>query len=251
MTQEEYETRPAPNVIVALSRVIRDMPGIKKDSQSAAAQGGYAYRGIEAITREAAPLFAKHGIVFVPKVVQWDRDQITVANKPWTDDRLLTTYRVYGPGGAEDFIEVGPIPSVGRDNSDKGTNKALTQAFKYALIQTLCIGDSKDDADGQTFERDTAPEMATVGQRKEVLERLSSLGRYPLTWIEENLPDRKNMNILTAEDYKVAVTLLEIAEKDGDVEQAAEEFVGPGDQGGHSEATPGPDDLLAFSDEPL
>jgi hypothetical protein len=64
---------------------------------------------------------------------------------------------VFGPGGAQDFIDVGPIPAIGRDNSDKGTSKCMTQAFKYALLQTLCIGDAKDDADGTTHERDPAP----------------------------------------------------------------------------------------------
>ena len=32
----------------------------------------------------------------------------------------------------------------------------MTQAFKYALIQTLCIADSKDDGDGTTAEADAA-----------------------------------------------------------------------------------------------
>lgn len=49
----------------------------------------------------------------------------------------------------DDSIEVGPLVGLGRDNADKGTNKGLTQVYKYALIQTLCIGDSKDDGDSQ------------------------------------------------------------------------------------------------------
>lgn len=156
-TTTEDETA-AGNVIEALSRVIRDLPGIGKDQQASAQQGGYRYRGIEAITREAGELFARHGIVFAPKLSRWHpRTDLTINGKPWTDERVEVTYTVYGPGGREDCIEVGPIPALGRDNSDKGTNKCLTQAFKYALIQTLCIGDAKDDADGQTHEVDQAP----------------------------------------------------------------------------------------------
>ena len=146
---------PAPNVVVALSRVMRDLPGIGKDQAASAAQGGYRYRGIEAITREVAPLFAKHGVVFVPRVHEWfEPREFLVNNKPWTDERLLVTYTVYGPGGPQDNITVGPIPAIGRDNSDKAGNKCLTQAYKYALLQTLCIADAKDDADGETWERD-------------------------------------------------------------------------------------------------
>lgn len=142
------------NVIAALARVMDEMPGIGKDQRASAQQGGYAYRGIEQITRELQPLLARHGVVFSPHRVEWRpvRDLI-VNNKPWTDEGVLVTYRVYGPGGIEDFIEV-TVPGLGRDNSDKGTNKALTQAFKYALIQTLCISDPREDNDGTIHEAD-------------------------------------------------------------------------------------------------
>lgn len=149
------EEAKAANVVEALARVMRDLPGIGKDSNAAAAQGGYSYRGIEAITRAVSPLLAKHGVVFAPQVHEWQQPrELMVNNKPWTDERLAVTYRVYGPGGRDDYIEVGPIPAIGRDNSDKGTNKCMTQAFKYALTQALCIGDGKDDGDNSTHEAD-------------------------------------------------------------------------------------------------
>ena len=147
----------ATNVIEALRRVVEELPGIGKDERASQQQGGYAYRGIEAITSAAQPLLAKHGVVFVPEVIAWDRDPLVVNGKPWTDDRMQIRYTVYGPGGTEDRIVVGPIPAVGRDNSDKGANKCMTQAFKYALLQVLCISDPKDDTDGQTHEADSRP----------------------------------------------------------------------------------------------
>lgn len=137
--------QPAGNVIAALSRVMRDLPGIGRDSKS---DQGYQYRGIEAITREAQGLLARHGVVFVPKVLSREVVDLTINNRPWTEQQAWILYTVYGPGGVEDRIEVGPFVAQGRDNSDKGMNKCMTQAFKYALLQTLCIGDAKDDADG-------------------------------------------------------------------------------------------------------
>lgn len=146
---------PAPNVIVALLRVMRDLPAIGKTDHASQEQGGYAYRGIEAITKHAQVLFAKHGVLFVPHVESWDRDEVIVGrDKVWHDDRLRVSYTVYGPGGVDDSIIVGPIAAIGRDGADKGTNKCMTQAFKYALLQALCISDKADDADGQTVEAD-------------------------------------------------------------------------------------------------
>jgi hypothetical protein len=120
-----------------------ELPAIAKDQKS---PQGYQYRGIEQITKEAQGLFAEYGIVFAPQVEMFEQRDLVVNSKPWTDQRLLVRYKVYGPGGIEDFIEV-CVPGIGRDNSDKGANKAMSQAFKYALLQVLCIADAKDDAD--------------------------------------------------------------------------------------------------------
>ncbi len=147
---------PQPsNVIEALAAVMRDVEGIGKDGKS---EQGYRYRGIEQITAALQPLLGKYGVVFVPQVTgRWTKD-LTVNNKPWTEEQFTIEYTVYGPGGVTDFIKVGPIFGFGRDNSDKGANKAMSQAFKYALLQTLCIGDSKDDGDQQTHATDSGPE---------------------------------------------------------------------------------------------
>ena len=160
MSEEQVmDEAKVPNVISALSEVMKGLPGIPKGSQSSSGGQGfsYAYRGIEAIASEAAPLLAKHGVVFVPKVESYETREIVVNQKPWTDTILHVTYTVYGPGGVSDCITVGPLIGIGRDNSDKGANKAMTQAFKYALIQTLCIADEKDDADSGSPEADAHP----------------------------------------------------------------------------------------------
>lgn len=148
--QPEVQLPPAANVIEALTRVMRELPAIGKDQEASQKQGGYAYRGIEQITRHTQGLFAKHGIVFVPHVRSYDVREIVVNSNPWTDTYELVEYTVYGPGGLEDRITVGPVLAIGRDNSDKGANKCLTQAFKYALLQALCISDAKDDGDADT-----------------------------------------------------------------------------------------------------
>jgi hypothetical protein len=138
------------------------LKGIAKDQKAGPNQGGYAYRGIEAITRQAQPLFAREGILLVPHVEAPEVFNIVVNDRPWTDTRMLVSYTVYGPGGPEDKIELGPLFAIGRDNSDKGANKCMTQAFKYALLQLLCISDAADDTDGTDAEADTPPTLTSV-----------------------------------------------------------------------------------------
>src|SRR5690606_11320769 len=44
-------------------------------------------------------------------------------------------------------VTIGPIPAEGLDSGDKATNKALSAALKYALIQTFSIP-TEDMAEG-------------------------------------------------------------------------------------------------------
>ncbi len=148
----------AANVIEALNRVMAELPGIGKDERAKPEQGGYAYRGIEAITREVQPLFARYGVLLVPSVQAHEVEHVEVGSKPWTDTRLLVSYTAYGPGGPDDRIEVGPILAIGRGGADKGANKAMTQAYKYALLQLLAVSDAKDDGDAGSVEADHRPE---------------------------------------------------------------------------------------------
>lgn len=155
--------KPA-DVIAALAAVSAEMPAIGKDGRASQAQGGYSYRGIEAIASHASGLLAKYGVVFVPDVQHVETREITVNGKPWTDTILTVGYRICGPGGPSDYVEA-TVVGIGRDNADKGANKALTQAFKYVLLQVLCIADSKDDGDSASHEADALPEPDPVDRR--------------------------------------------------------------------------------------
>ena len=151
------------NVTEALAAVMSELPGIGKDGKADPQQGGYSYRGIEHITAHAQELLGRHGVVPYPRVVGDPViTQIVVRDKPWTDTMLKVEYRFkHGPSDTEELA--GPFVGIGRDNSDKGANKAMTQTFKYALIQVLCIGDKSDDADGQSIDADERHGPALTG----------------------------------------------------------------------------------------
>lgn len=132
------------NVVQAIAAVMGELPAISKDQRS---EQGYKYRGIEQITAHIQALCAKHQVVVVPHVKSRTTKELLINSRPWTEEQLEVTYTVYGPGGPGDKIEVGPLWGLGRDNSDKGANKAETQAFKYCLLELFQIGDSEADSD--------------------------------------------------------------------------------------------------------
>ena len=143
--------RPA-NVIEALARCIRDMPAVGKDQEMNSREGGgqsYKYRSIEAVTSHASELFGRYVIVVKPHKIRRSVRDVPMGRegKIWTEDLLKVKYRIYGPGGRKDFIDTAYFHALARDNSDKGTNKAMTQAYKQCLLQLLVVGDNKDDPD--------------------------------------------------------------------------------------------------------
>lgn len=147
--------RPA-NVVAAIAAVMRELPAIGKGERS---EQGYNYRGIEQVTAHIQALCGKYGIVPVAHVLDVEVRDLTINNRPWTEHHVSVEYDIYGPGGVDDRLptRAGPFHGLGRDNSDKGINKAMTQAYKYLLIQTFIIGDRKDDGDQERSAEADAP----------------------------------------------------------------------------------------------
>jgi hypothetical protein len=146
------EEAPPKTVLEALCRVMRDLPGIDKGERNR--DQGFNYRGIEQITAALQPLLARHGIVPRPRTLAREVQEITINQKPWTDTTVQVEYVLHGLNGPEDFAVFGPYWGVGRDNSDKGTVKAMRQCYKQLWIDALCIGDKTDDPDAVTPTRD-------------------------------------------------------------------------------------------------
>ena len=134
----------------AIARVMGDMDAVGKNQRAPEKAGGYQYRGIEAVTAALRKLCAQHGVVIWPVARVVDAQPAPGMNPGWYDWRVEVTYSVAGPDGS--LLEPPPVTyGIGRDNSDKGINKAMTQAFKYLLLQLFMVADDAHDADGADY----------------------------------------------------------------------------------------------------
>jgi len=136
----------AKDVVEAVAAIMRDLPAIGKDETSPEIK--YKFRGIETLIGHLNPLMAKHRLVIVPTstITEINREVENTKGKMvgWTETILRVEWQILGPeGGSISAATVG----IGRDNSDKGSNKAQTQAFKYLLMELFAIGDKDDDGD--------------------------------------------------------------------------------------------------------
>jgi hypothetical protein len=123
-----------------MSEVMRDIGSVGKDQKNQAQ--GFKFRGIDQFVNSLYPALTKHGVFMAPRCVseQHELKEVTRGSGKAGVDKHVTImmeYDFFAEDGSK--VTVGPIPAEGLDSGDKATNKALSAALKYALIQTFAI----------------------------------------------------------------------------------------------------------------
>ena len=143
-------TETSISVFKALGAVMDEVQAVGKKNRNT--EQGYNFRGIDAVVNAVGPAFRKHGIIAVPMKSQAAfRDVLTTREKRSRECTVSVTYRFYGPAG--DFIDA-EVPGESMDFGDKGAAKAMSVAYRIALLQVLCIPTDEPDPDAQSFERE-------------------------------------------------------------------------------------------------
>lgn len=140
-TAPEKPATDAPTVHQALALVMRDTTPVGKDQINQHQR--YRFRGIDDLMSAVAGPMRTHGVFLVPEVL----DRAEQQRGKMVNVTLTMRYRIYGPAG--DWIEA-VVPGEASDTADKATNKALSAALKYLLLQVLMVpvdARSIDDGD--------------------------------------------------------------------------------------------------------
>jgi hypothetical protein len=129
-----------PLIYKKMSQVMAEIGSIDKAQRNQAQ--GFSFRGIDQFVNALYPALVKHGVFIAPRVVKEEHEirEVVRSNGKVSHDKLvslLVEYRFYAEDGSS--VVVGPIASEGIDSGDKATNKALSAALKYALIQTFSV----------------------------------------------------------------------------------------------------------------
>jgi len=125
--------------------------GIAKDKTCT--QGAtYKFRGIDDIYNALAPLLAANGLCILPRILA--RECVERVSKNGGALFYTTVEAEFDFVAAEDGSKH-TVKTFGEamDSGDKGTNKAMSAAYKYAAFQAFCIPTEGDnDADGTVHE---------------------------------------------------------------------------------------------------
>lgn len=186
-----------PSIIELLARVMADISHVGKDGYNKAQS--FNFRGIDAVLNAVGPAFRTHGIVPKPilKDVRYEDILVGANRTPMTRCTVKVKYRFKGPGG--DFEDV-TVPGEAFDSGDKGTAKAMSVAYRIALIQLLALPTTEPDPDESSYERAPA---AVTDQRwlAAVRQRIAGAGnREALTAIGTDISAQANAGGLSATD---------------------------------------------------
>ena len=148
------------NVIEAILAVMRDVTHVGKDGLNQ--HQGFNFRGIDGTVNALGPAMRRHGLVVLPRVVRNERQTIATSNnRAMTSVVVEVEYRFFGPGGVDDTISV-TTPGESFDSGDKATAKAMSVAFRTALLQAFALPTQEPDPDESTYERTQLPKAEDV-----------------------------------------------------------------------------------------
>ena len=146
--------------------------GIAKDSKNE--QQGYTFRGIDSVLNTLSGLLPKHQLCVLPRV------KSRIVTEKVTPRGTTLFYVVLDVD--YDFISSldgskHTVTVIGEamDSGDKASNKAMSAAYKYAVIQAFCIP-TQGDNDADKTSHEVAAPPSIPDDVKIVLEDAASEG---------------------------------------------------------------------------
>lgn len=137
-------------IVEALSKVMADVGAVKKGDRNEAQR--FNFRGIDAVVNAVSPALRAHGIVVTPDLVSIERDTVEVGQKR-TPMGHVTVVVKYTFTAADGSSLSATVAGEAMDSGDKATPKAMSVAFRTALLQALCLPTDEPDPDSHTYER--------------------------------------------------------------------------------------------------
>jgi len=146
----------SPQIFKLLSLVMNDAGAVKKSDFNSHQK--FNFRGIDAVINAVSPALRAHGVVVFPQLIssEYELVQIGQNRTQMGYARIIVKYVFAAPDGST--VET-TVPAESMDSGDKATAKAMSVAFRTALLQTLCLPTDDADPDADSYER--APVQST------------------------------------------------------------------------------------------
>lgn len=103
----------------------------------------FNFRGIDTVLDHVGPAFREHGVLTFPELQSLAAETVKSSkDKPMRLTTVTVKYTFVGPAGDR---ESAIVPGEAWDSEDKGSSKAMSVAYRTALIQVLSIPTKERD----------------------------------------------------------------------------------------------------------
>lgn len=138
------------NIYQKIQAVMQDIQYLTKDDQVSFGTTKYKAISEEKVTTTVRASMIKNGLVMYPETLDITKEgQITTVN---------VTYRMVDVDEPNEQIIIASC-GQGSDSQDKGSGKAMTYAYKYALLRTFAIPTGEDPDKISSAELDAKQEL--------------------------------------------------------------------------------------------
>ena len=195
-------------IYAALSAVMGEVSSVGKDERNAGQ--GFNFRGIDAVVNAVGPALRKHGVIVVPRVQSCDYSTIEIGEKrkATAHVRVIVEYIFIAQDGSTISCTTA---GEAMDQGDKATAKAMSVAFRIALLQALALPTSEPDPDASSYER--SPAKGSIMQDRALAAKiyqdiLSAEDQSALKLIWDALKDNDSLETSWADDSPTFAALI-------------------------------------------
>lgn len=147
MSQQEQKGKSGARIHAQLAAILAEAEAVGKERRNSGQ--GFNYRAIEDVMDALHPIFAKHRVFVLSKVIEQKTEERATMKGGNLIYRVLTVEVSY-VSGEDGSRETVTVVGEGMDSGDKAANKAMSAALKYALTQTLILPFGQADGDADT-----------------------------------------------------------------------------------------------------
>lgn len=158
MTERKTTSTNRNNIVTLLTRIKKDVGAVGKTDRNE--DQGFSFRGVDAVVNAVAAALIAHRVVVVPSAVKDYKTGTVEVGRGRTNmshATVLVQYTFHAPDGSSLVTEA---PGEAMDSGDKATAKAMSVAYRTALLQALTLPTHEKDPDATTYERTNATQVA-------------------------------------------------------------------------------------------
>lgn len=183
------------NIYQRVNAVMAELDYIAKGDKTV--NGMYRFVGHDQVTAKVHPLLVKHGIAILPSIEKIEQS----GNR--TEVHLLVVF--INSDCPTDCFTVRFV-GYGIDSGDKGPGKAISYAYKYALLKVFCLetGDDPDNDANATYEAKKCLEFDGIlpdNLSKKDKAKLNQFLSYSAEMLGKHVEDVKREAVKRPEDF--------------------------------------------------